>query len=64
MFETLKKLEDDNRIADFLFPSLPSPIKGKISFLSEEMVMVDSVVDEETFQYITHPNSIVIVQKK
>lgn len=64
MFETLKEIKENDRVADFLFPSLPSTIKGKISFLSENMVMVDSDVDGQIYQYITHPNNICIVQKK
>jgi hypothetical protein len=64
MFEALQDIKENDRIGDFLFPSLPSKIKGKVSFLSEEMVVVDSEVDGEVFQYITHPNNVCIVQKK
>ena len=64
MFETLKDIKENDRVGDFLFPSLPSKIKGKVSFLSEEIVVVDSQVDEEVYQYITHPNNVCIVQKK
>jgi hypothetical protein len=64
MFEALKDIKENDRVGDFLFPSLPSKIKGKVSFLSEEMVVVDSEVDGEVYQYITHPNNVCIVQKK
>ena len=64
MFEALQDIKENDRIGDFLFPSLPSKIKGKVSFLSKEMVMVDSEVDGEVYQYITHPNNVCIVQKK
>ena len=64
MFESLKDIKENDRIGDFLFPSLPSKIKGKISFLSEEMVVVESGDDGEIYQYITHPNNVCIVQKK
>lgn len=64
MFEALQDIKENDRIGDFLFPSLPSKIKGKISFLSKEMVVVDSEVDGEVYQYITHPNNVCIVQKK
>ena len=64
MFEALQDIKENDRIGDFLFPSLPSKIKGKVSFLSEEMVVVDSEVDGEVYQYITHPNNVCIVQKK
>ena len=64
MFETLKDIKENDRVGDFLFPSLPSKIKGKVSFLSEEMVVVDSEVDGEVYQYITHPNNVCIVQKR
>ncbi len=64
MYEALKDIKENDRVGDFLFPSLPSKIKGKVSFLSEEMVVVDSGVDGEVYQYITHPNNVCIVQKK
>ena len=64
MFKSLKEMKENDRIGDFLFPSLPSKIKGKISFLSKEMVVVESVLDGEPYQYITHPNNVCIVQKK
>jgi hypothetical protein len=64
MYDQLKDIMDNNRIGDFLFPSLPAKIKGKISFLSREMVVVDAEEDGETYQYVTHPNNICIVQKK
>lgn len=64
MFEALKNIKENDIVGDFLFPSLPSKIKGKVSFLSEEMVMVDSEVDGEVYQYITHPNNVCIAQKK
>lgn len=64
MFEALKDIKEHRRLGDFLFPSLPSKIKGEVSFLSEEMVVVESEVDGELYQYITHPNNICIVQKK
>jgi len=64
MYKALKDIMDNDRIGDFLFPSLPSKIKGKVSFLSKEMVIVDSRVDGELYQYITHPNNVCIVQIK
>lgn len=64
MFEALQDIKDNNRIGDFLFPSLPSKIKGKVSFLSKDMVVVDSDVGGEVYQYITHPNNVCIVQRK
>jgi hypothetical protein len=64
MFEELKDIIENDRVGDFLFPSLPNKIKGKVSFLSEEMVVVESENDGELYQYITHPNNVCIVQKK
>lgn len=64
MLAALKEIKENDRVGDFLFPSLPSKIKGKVSFLSKEMVVVDSEIDGELYQYITHPNNICIVQKK
>jgi len=64
MFEALKDIKENDRVGDFLFPSLPSKIKGKISFLSKELSVIDSEVDGEVYQYITHPNNVCIVQKK
>ena len=64
MFAILKDIMVNDRVADFLFPSLPSKIKGKVSYLSEEMVVVESKIDGEQFQFITHPNNVYIVQKK
>ena len=64
MFNALQDIKENDRVGDFLFPSLPSKIKGKISFLSEKMVVVDSEIDGQIYQYITHPNNVCIVQKK
>lgn len=64
MFAALNEIKENDRVGDFLFPSLPSKIKGKVSFLSVEMVVVDSEIDGEVYQYITHPNNVCIVQKK
>ena len=64
MFDTLQDIKINNRLGDFLFPSLPSKIKGKVSFLSKDMVVVDSEVGGEVYQYITHPNNVCIVQRK
>ena len=64
MFKALQDIKENDRVGDFLFPSLPSKIKGKISFLSEKMVVVDSEIDGQIYQYITHPNNVCIVQKK
>lgn len=64
MFETLKDMKENNRAGDFLFPSLPSKVRGNVSYLSEEMVVVDSEIAGEVYQYITHPNNVCIVQKK
>jgi len=64
MIKALKEIKENDRDGDFLFPSLPNKIKGKVSFLSEEMVVVESTVDGELFQFITHPNNVCIVQKK
>ena len=64
MFDALKDMKENDRVGDFLFPSLPSMIKGKISFLLEKLAVVDSEVDGEVYQYITHPNNVCIVQIK
>ena len=64
MFDALKDMKENDRVGDFLFPSLPSKIKGKISFLLEKLAVVDSEVDGEVYQYITHPNNVCIVQIK
>lgn len=64
MFTALKEMKENDRVGDFLFPSLPSKIKGKVTFLSQEMVVVDSKADGEVFQFVTHPNNVCIVQKK
>lgn len=64
MYDALKEIKDKNRVGDFLFPALPAKIKGKVTYLAEDMVVVDSEVDGDTFQYITHPDNVCIVQKK
>ncbi|MHC4645487.1 MAG: hypothetical protein ACYTBJ_08290 [Planctomycetota bacterium] len=64
MFETLKDIKKNKRAGDFLFPSLGGPIRGKVSYLSEEMVVVDSKIKGQVYQYITHPDNVCIVQKK
>ena len=64
MFEVLKDMKENNREGDFLFPSLQQTIKGKVSYLSKEMVVIDSEVAGNVYQYITDPDNICIVQKK
>lgn len=64
MFKALKDMKDNNRAGDFLFPSLPSKVRGNVSYLSEKMVVIDSEVAGDVYQYITHPDNICIVQKK
>ena len=64
MFTVLKEIKEAGRVGDFLFPSLPCKVKGKVGFLSAEMVVIESAVDGDLFQYITHPNNVCIVQKK
>lgn len=64
MFEALKEIKENDRVGDFLYPSLPSKIKGKVTFLSQDMVVVESSIDGELYQFITHPNNACIVQKK
>jgi hypothetical protein len=64
MYEQLKEVKDNDRVGDFLFPSLPNKVKGKIISLAEDMVVVESNIDGDNFQFITHPNNICIVQKK
>ena len=62
MFTTLKTLKDNNTSGDFLFPSLPRKVKGTVSYLTADMVVIDSEDSGTVFQYITHPNNICIVQ--
>jgi hypothetical protein len=64
MFDTLKKLQDDHKIADFLFPALPKAIKGQVIRLTQDRVIIESDSDGDNFQYICHPNAAIIVQKK
>lgn len=64
MFKTLQDIQQNDRIGDFLFPSLPEKIKGKVGFLSADMVVVDSEIGGEVYQCITHPNNVCIVQIK
>ena len=64
MFNALKDMKDNNRPGDFLFPSLPSKVRGEVSHLSKDMVVIDSEVAGIVYQYITHPNNICIVQEK
>ncbi len=64
MFKILQEMKQNDRTGDFLFPSLPEKVKGKVSFLSQDMVVVDSEVGGEVYQYITHPNNVCIVQLK
>lgn len=64
MFKALKEIKENDSVSDFLFPSLPRKIKGKVGFLSEEMVVIESQVDGDFYQYITHPNNVCIVQRK
>lgn len=64
MYNTLKKIMDGDSVSGFLFPGSPKPIKGKIAFLSLDMVVVYTHVDGKIYEFITHPNNICIVQKK
>lgn len=64
MFAALTEIKENDRVGDFLFLSLPSKIRGKVSLLSEEMVVDDSEIQGELYQYITHPDNVCIVQKK
>lgn len=64
MYKALKEIKENDRVGDFLFPSLPSKIKGKISYLSEDMAVIESENEGQMYQYIAHPNNICIVQKK
>ncbi|MHC4759424.1 MAG: hypothetical protein ACYTE8_12275 [Planctomycetota bacterium] len=64
MYDTLKKIKDNDKIGDYLFPSLGAVIQGKIVSLSDDMVVVSSKLNDETFEYATHPNNIVLVQRK
>ncbi len=64
MYKALKDIKDNNRVGDFLFPSLPSKIKGTVGHLAEDMVVIESENSGQSYQYIAHPNNICIVQKK
>ena len=64
MFKNLQAMKDNDKIGDFLFPSLPKKIKGRVSFLSKEAVWIESKVGTQVYQYITHPNNVCIVQRK
>jgi hypothetical protein len=64
MYEALKELKDNDRVGDFLFPGVPTKIKGKVMFLSREMVVIESETGGQMYQYITHPTNICIVQRK
>ena len=46
MFQALKDIKENDRVGDFLFPSLPMKIKGKVGHLSKEMVMIESEVGD------------------
>jgi hypothetical protein len=62
MYEELKEIKDNNRVGDFLFPELP--VKGKVTILTIDTVVIESQTDGQTYQYITHPDNVVIVQRK
>ena len=64
MYNSLKDLSKNHRECDFLFPALPNIIKGKVTHIKATRVVIESDIDGEIYQYITHPSSIYIVQKK
>lgn len=63
MYEDLKKIKESGIVADFLFPGLPGPVKGKVISLTAERVIIESQVGGKTYQYLTHPYNICIVQE-
>lgn len=64
MFNTLKKLKDSNKEADFLFPSLTKAIKGNVTNLTQDRVVIEFRIDGDVYQVIGHPNNTIIIQKK
>ena len=64
MFETLKSLKEAGTEADFLFPGIDGPVKGKVSQLKNSRIVIEAVEGGTTFQYLTNPNAVVVVQKK
>jgi hypothetical protein len=64
MLEALQRMKDDQTVGDFLFPALPKPIKGRVGSLSADMVVVESQLGADTYQYVTHPSNVYLVQKK
>lgn len=64
MIESLKEMKDNATIGDFLFPGLSRPIKGKVTSLKDKRVVIESDVGGKTYQYITHPDNVCVVQVK
>ena len=64
MYKALKEIKDTNSVGDFLFPSLPRKIKGKVGYLADDMVVIESENSGQVYQYLAHPNNVCIVQKK
>jgi hypothetical protein len=62
MYTELKEIKDKNIVGDFLFPA--NPVTGKVIILTIDTVVIESQVDNQTYQYITHPDNVCIVQKK
>ena len=64
LYDVLKKIKNEDKEADFCFPGLIKPVKGKIIQLDPDMVAVEWGLDDKTYQTIAHPNNIVIIKEK
>ena len=62
-YDVLRNIENEDKEADFCFPGLIKPVKGKITQLKPDMVTVEWALDGSTYQTIAHPNNIIIIQK-
>jgi hypothetical protein len=64
MQQELERIKKSGKKATFLLPSLPSAVSGKIASLTATKVVIEATMGGETYQYATHPNTVVLVTKK
>lgn len=64
MHELLKELQKSDREMSFLFPALgDGAFRGKVVDLKEDKVTLLGKVNGEATRIVTHPNSVVMVER-
>jgi len=64
MFDLLKELKQKGERMTFLFPGLgDAPVPGKVEDVTESRATIIVTVDGAQVRIVTHPNSVVAVQR-